>query len=51
MLELEAKKGAKEIYMFTPHEIFTNEPKSFTEIFKDFLMNSILASSESVSCL
>lgn len=51
MLELEAKKGAKEVYMWTPYEVFTNEPKSFTEVFKDFLLNSITASAESVTCL
>lgn len=51
MLALEAKKGAKEVYMWTPHEVFFNEPKSFTEIFKEFLLNSIMASPESVRCL
>jgi len=51
MLELESKKGAKELYMWTPHEVFFNEPKTFTEIFKDFLLNSIMASPESVYCL
>lgn len=51
MLPLEAKKGAKEVYMWTPHEVFFNEPKSFTEIFKEFLLNSIMASPESVKCL
>lgn len=51
MLSLEAKKGAKEAYMWTPHEVFYNEPKSFTELFKEFLLNSIMASSETVICL
>lgn len=27
MLELEAKKGAKEIYMWSPYEVFKSEPK------------------------
>lgn len=38
MLELESKKGAKEIYMWSPYEVFKVEPKSFSEIFKEFLL-------------
>ncbi len=48
MLELESKKGAKEVYMFNHNEVFTVEPKDFTELFKDFCLNSLLNKDEVV---
>lgn len=51
MLALEAKKGAKEIYMWTPHEVFFNDPKSFTDLFKEILLNGIMTNNESVKCI
>lgn len=48
LLELEAKKGAKELFMWTPHEVFKAEPKSFTDLFRDLLVLSVFVSAESV---
>jgi dynein heavy chain len=51
MLELEAKKGAKEIWMYNPVEVFKCEPKDFTEIFKIFCLQSILITPEAIAAL
>ena len=51
MLELESNKGAKEVYMWSPYEIFRVEPKSFTDLFKEFLLNSVFITPESVYCI
>ena len=49
MLTLEKDKGAKEIYMYSPHEIFENEARDFTEIFKQFCLSSFLITPEAIS--
>lgn len=51
MLELEAKKGAKEMYMWSPYEVFKVEPKSFSEIFKEFILNASFVSPEVINCI
>jgi len=48
MLELESKKGAKEVYMYNYNEIFSVEPKDFTETFKEFCLNSLYNKEEVV---
>ena len=48
LLELEANKGAVEIYMWSPYEIFKGEKKNFTDIFKDFILNSVLTTHEAI---
>lgn len=48
MLELERNKGAKDVFMWSPHEIFRVEPKTFTDLFKEFLLNSVFVTPESV---
>ena len=37
--------------MWGPTEIFTFEPKSFTELFKEFCLNSLLIKEEVVNAL
>ena len=49
MLELEANKGAKEIWMYTHLEVFKNDPKDFTELFKQFCLQSLLIAPEAIS--
>jgi len=51
LLELESKKGAKEIYMFNHTEIFILEPKSFENTFKEFCLATLKIKSESVLAL
>jgi len=51
MLELEAKKGAKEMWMYNPYEIFKSEPKTFTEIFKNFCLDSFYVTPEAIATL
>lgn len=51
MLILEKDKGAKDIFMFSPHEIFEQEAKDFTEIFKEFCVASFLTTPEAISTL
>jgi hypothetical protein len=51
MLTLEKDKGAKEIYMYSPHEIFESEARDFTEIFKEFCLVSFMITPEAISAL
>lgn len=51
LLELEAKKGAKELQIYNPGEIFKKEPMTFTETFKLFCLESILLKKEIVKSL
>ena len=51
LLELEAKKGAKELQIHNPNEIFKKEPMTFTETFKLFCLESILLKKEIVKSL
>lgn len=51
MLTLEKDKGAKEIYMYSPHEIYENDARDFTEIFKEFCLNSFLITPEAIGSL
>jgi len=44
MLELEAKKGAKFVWMHSAYEVYIEEPKGFADLFKEFCLNSILVS-------
>lgn len=48
---LEKDRGAKEIYMFSPYEIFESEPKDFTENFKEFCLSSFLITPEAIAAL
>lgn len=51
MLTLEKDKGAKDIYMFSPFEIYENDAKDFTETFKEFCMTSFLITPEAIVSL
>ena len=51
MLTLEKDKGAKEIYMFSPYEIYENDARDFTDIFKEFCLSSFLITPEAISAL
>ena len=51
LLELESKKGAKEIYMFNLNEVFIVEPKSFEHIFKEFCLATLTIKNEVVTAL
>lgn len=51
MLLLEKDKGAKEIYMYSPHEIFESDARDFTEIFKEFCVASFLITPEAIAAL
>jgi len=51
MLELEAKKGAKEIWMYNPFEVFKSDPKDFTTTFKEFASNSLLITPAAITAL
>lgn len=51
MLTLEKDKGGKEVYMFSPFEIFVSEPREFTEIFKEFCMASFLTTPQVINAL
>ncbi len=48
---LEKEKGAKDIFMYSPYEIYVTEPKEFHEIFKDFCLNSFLITPEAIRAL
>lgn len=49
MLELEAKKGAKELQMYNPLEVMKSEPKDFTELFKEICLQSFLITPEAIT--
>ena len=49
MLELESKKGAKEIYMFNHNEVFTVEPKGISISPNESLNRSLVFLSEANS--
>jgi len=51
LLELEAKKGKKLVWMNNPHEINIEEPKPFHELFKIFCVDSFYTCSEVVVAL
>lgn len=42
MLTLEKDKGAKEIFMYSPYEVYEKDAREFTEIFKEFCLSSFL---------
>jgi hypothetical protein len=37
--------------MWSPYEVFKVEPKSFVEVFKEFLLQSVFVTPESVACI
>lgn len=49
MLELEAKKGAKDMQMYNPYEIMKSDPKDFTELFKEFCLQSFFITPEAIT--
>lgn len=51
MMELERSKGAKLIYMYNPNHIYEEEPKDFTETFKDFCFESLYIKEEVITAL
>ncbi|KAL4464296.1 hypothetical protein ABPG72_011341 [Tetrahymena utriculariae] len=51
MLLLEKDKGAKEIVLYSPYEIYESEARDFTEIFKEFCLSSFLITPEAISAL
>jgi dynein heavy chain len=51
MMPLERQRGAKLISMFSPDKIFYEEPKDFTETFKDFCFSSLFIKSEVITAL
>ena len=51
MMELERTKGVKEKYMYLYKEIYTVEPKEFTETFKDFCFASLYIKEEVIHAL
>jgi len=51
MIPLERTKGAKEIWMYNYKEINYEEPKDFTEIFKDFCFSSLFIKEEVIKAL
>lgn len=51
MLPTEKDKGAKEIYMYSPFEVFESDAKDFTEIFKEFCLSSLFITPEAISAL
>lgn len=50
-LELEAKKGAKELSMWNYKEVYKKEAMTFTEVFKVFCLESIHLKKEIVKSL
>ncbi len=51
LLELEAKKGAKELSMWNYKEVYKKEAMTFTEVFKVFCLESIHLKKEIVKSL
>lgn len=51
MEQLERHKGAKEIWMYNYKEIYEEEPKDFTETFKDFCFSSLFIKEEVIKAL
>ena len=51
MIPLERTKGAKEMWMYNYKEINYEEPKDFTEIFKDFCFSSLFIKEEVIKAL
>ena len=51
MLELEKQKGAKDVFMWTHNEVFKIEPKTFPELFKDLILNSVFVTQECIRCM
>jgi len=37
--------------MWSPYEVFKVEPKTFTDLFKEFLINSVFVTPEAVQCM
>lgn len=51
MMELEKQKGAKLIWMTNYKDIHLEEPKDFTETFKDFCFESLYIKEEVIIAL
>lgn len=51
MMELEKSKGAKLVYITNTKEIYEEEPKDFTETFKDFCFESLYIKEEVITAL
>ena len=51
MQPLERHKGAKFIWMYNAKEVFVEEPKDFTETFKDFCFSSLYIKEEVIQAL
>ena len=51
MVQLERHKGAKEMWMYNFKEISYEEPKDFTETFKDFCFSSLFIKEEVIKAL
>jgi dynein heavy chain len=51
MIPLERHSGAKEMWMYNHKEIFYEEPKDFTETFKEFCFSSLFIKEEVIKTL
>ena len=51
MMPLERHKGAKLVWMYTPDKIFYEDPKNFTETFKDFCFSSLYIKEEVICAI
>jgi dynein heavy chain len=51
MVQLERHKGAKEMWMYNYREVNYEEPKDFTETFKDFCFSSLFIKEEVIKAL
>lgn len=51
MVQLERHKGTKEMWMYSHKEVFYEEPKDFTETFKDFCFSSLFIKEEVIKAL
>lgn len=51
MMPLERQRGVKLVWMYNPSQIQVEEPKDFTETFKDFCFSSLYIKEEVISAL